>query len=236
MYMLQVDSVDMYYGDLQALFGVSLYIKEKEIISIVGSNGAGKTTMINVISGMLCCSSGKIEFLGKRIDRLPPHKIVEEGIVQIPEGRQLFPKMNVIENLEMGAYTRQARRKIEENLEMVLGLFPILKERKDQLAGSLSGGEQQMLAIGRALMARPKLLMLDEPSLGLAPMMVRQVFVTVKSINEFGTTILLVEQNVFNSLSISDRGYVLENGRIVMEGEGKEILENEKIKEAYLGI
>lgn len=234
--MLQVDSVDMYYGDLQALFGVSLYIKEKEIISIVGSNGAGKTTMINVISGMLCCSSGKIEFLGKRIDRLPPHKIVEEGIVQIPEGRQLFPKMNVIENLEMGAYTRQARRKIEENLEMVLGLFPILKERKDQLAGSLSGGEQQMLAIGRALMARPKLLMLDEPSLGLAPMMVRQVFVTVKSINEFGTTILLVEQNVFNSLSISDRGYVLENGRIVMEGEGKEILENEKIKEAYLGI
>jgi len=236
MYMLQVDSVDMYYGDLQALFGVSLYIKENEIISIVGSNGAGKTTMINVISGMLCCSSGKIEFLGKRIDRLPPHKIVEEGIVQIPEGRQLFPKMNVIENLEMGAYTRQARRKIEENLEMVLGLFPILKERKDQLAGSLSGGEQQMLAIGRALMARPKLLMLDEPSLGLAPMMVRQVFVTVKSINEFGTTILLVEQNVFNSLSISDRGYVLENGRIVMEGEGKEILENEKIKEAYLGI
>jgi len=234
--MLQVDSVDMYYGDLQALFGVSLYIKENEIISIVGSNGAGKTTMINVISGMLCCSSGKIEFLGKRIDRLPPHKIVEEGIVQIPEGRQLFPKMNVIENLEMGAYTRQARRKIEENLEMVLGLFPILKERKDQLAGSLSGGEQQMLAIGRALMARPKLLMLDEPSLGLAPMMVRQVFVTVKSINEFGTTILLVEQNVFNSLSISDRGYVLENGRIVMEGEGKEILENEKIKEAYLGI
>lgn len=234
--MLQVDSVDMYYGDLQALFGVSLYIKEKEIISIVGSNGAGKTTMINVISGMLCCSSGKIEFLGKRIDRLPPHKIVEEGIVQIPEGRQLFPKMNVIENLEMGAYTRQARTKIEENLEMVLGLFPILKERKDQLAGSLSGGEQQMLAIGRALMARPKLLMLDEPSLGLAPMMVRQVFVTVKSINEFGTTILLVEQNVFNSLSISDRGYVLENGRIVMEGEGKEILENEKIKEAYLGI
>lgn len=236
MYMLQVDSVDMYYGDLQALFGVSLYIKEKEIISIVGSNGAGKTTMINVISGMLCCSSGKIEFLGKRIDRLPPHKIVEEGIVQIPEGRQLFPKMNVIENLEMGAYTREARTKIEENLEMVLGLFPILKERKDQLAGSLSGGEQQMLAIGRALMARPKLLMLDEPSLGLAPMMVRQVFVTVKSINEFGTTILLVEQNVFNSLSISDRGYVLENGRIVMEGEGKEILENEKIKEAYLGI
>ena len=236
MYMLQVDSVDMYYGNLQALFGVSPYIKEKEIISIVGSNGAGKTTMINVISGMLRCSSGKIEFLGKRIDRFPPHKIVEEGIVQIPEGRQLFPKMNVIENLEMGAYTRQARRKIKENLEMVLELFPILKERKDQIAGSLSGGEQQMLAIGRGLMARPKLLMLDEPSLGLAPMMVRQIFVTVKSINEFGTTILLVEQNVFNSLSISDRGYVLENGRIVMEGEGKEILENEKIKEAYLGI
>ena len=234
--MLQVDSVDTYYGDLQALFGVSLHIEEKEVISIVGSNGAGKTTTINVISGMLRCSSGKIEFLGKRIDTLPPHRIVEEGIVQIPEGRQLFPTMNVMENLVMGAYTRQARTKIKENLETVLELFPILKERKDQLAGSLSGGEQQMLAIGRALMARPKLLMLDEPSLGLAPMMVKQVFDTVKSINEFGTTILLVEQNVFNALSISDRGYVLENGRIIMEGEGKEILENEKIKETYLGI
>lgn len=234
--MLQVDSVDTYYGDLQALFGVSLHIEEKEVISIVGSNGAGKTTTINVISGMLRCSSGKIEFLGKRIDRLPPHRIVEEGIVQIPEGRQLFPKMKVMENLVMGAYTRQARTRIKENLEMVLELFPILKERKDQPAGSLSGGEQQMLAIGRALMARPKLLMLDEPSLGLAPILVKQVFDTVKSINEFGTTILLVEQNVFNALSISDRGYVLENGRIIMEGEGKEILENEKIKETYLGI
>jgi len=234
--MLQVDSVDTYYGDLQALFGISLHIEEKEVISIVGSNGAGKTTTINAISGMLRCSSGKIEFLGKRIDTLPPHRIVEEGIVQIPEGRQLFPKMKVMENLVMGAYTRQARTKIKENLETVLELFPILKERKDQLAGSLSGGEQQMLAIGRALMARPKLLMLDEPSLGLAPMMVKQVFDTVKSINEFGTTILLVEQNVFNALSISDRGYVLENGRIIMEGEGKEILENEKIKETYLGI
>lgn len=234
--MLQVDSVDTYYGDLQALFGVSLHIEEKEVISIVGSNGAGKTTTINVISGMLRCSSGKIEFLGKRIDTLPPHRIVEEGIVQIPEGRQLFPKMKVMENLVMGAYTRQARTRIKENLEMVLELFPILKERKDQLAGSLSGGEQQMLAIGRALMARPKLLMLDEPSLGLAPILVKQVFDTVKSINEFGTTILLVEQNVFNALSISDRGYVLENGRIIMEGEGKEILENEKIKETYLGI
>ena len=234
--MLQVDSVDTYYGDLQALFGVSLHIKEKEVISIVGSNGAGKTTTINAISGMLRCSSGKIEFLGKRIDTLPPHSIVEEGIVQIPEGRQLFPKMKVMENLVMGAYTRQARTKIKENLETVLELFPILKERKNQLAGSLSGGEQQMLAIGRALMARPKLLMLDEPSLGLAPILVKQVFDTVKSINEFGTTILLVEQNVFNALSISDRGYVLENGRIIMEGEGKEILENEKIKETYLGI
>lgn len=234
--MLQVDSVDTYYGDLQALFGISLHIEEKEVISIVGSNGAGKTTTINVISGMLRCSSGKIEFLGKRIDTLPPHRIVEEGIVQIPEGRQLFPKMKVMENLVMGAYTRQARTRIKENLEMVLELFPILKERKDQLAGSLSGGEQQMLAIGRALMARPKLLMLDEPSLGLAPILVKQVFDTVKSINEFGTTILLVEQNVFNALSISDRGYVLENGRIIMEGEGKEILENEKIKETYLGI
>lgn len=234
--MLQVDSVDTYYGDLQALFGVSLHIEEKEVISIVGSNGAGKTTTINVISGMVRCSSGKIEFLGKRIDTLPPHRIVEEGIVQIPEGRQLFPKMKVMENLVMGAYTRQARTRIKENLEMVLELFPILKERKDQPAGSLSGGEQQMLAIGRALMARPKLLMLDEPSLGLAPILVKQVFDTVKSINEFGTTILLVEQNVFNALSISDRGYVLENGRIIMEGEGKEILENEKIKETYLGI
>lgn len=234
--MLQVDEIDVYYGRLQALYGVSLSIEEKMIVSIVGSNGAGKTTAINAISGILRCSSGKIEFLGKRIDRLPPHQVVEEGIVQIPEGRQLFPRMNILENLEMGAYIRQARARIKDNLRTVSELFPILDERKQQMAGSLSGGEQQMLAIGRALMSCPKLLMLDEPSIGLAPMMVKQIFETVENINRYGTTILLVEQNVFNSLSISNRGYVLENGEIVMEGEGKEILGNERIKESYLGI
>lgn len=234
--MLSVDGIDVFYGDLQALHGVSLGIDEREIVSIVGSNGAGKTTTINAISGVLPCASGKIAFLGKRIDGSPPHRIVEEGVIQIIEGRQLFPGMNVTENLEMGAYNRRARSKLSENLEFVLALFPVLAERKNQLAGSLSGGEQQMLAIGRGLMANPKLLMLDEPSIGLAPILVKNIFETVKQINTYGTTILLVEQNVFNALSISHRGFVLENGRIIMEGVGREILEEETIKEAYLGI
>jgi len=234
--LLNLVNVNTYYGDVQALRDVSLRIKEGQIASIIGSNGAGKSTTLNTISGVLRSSSGTIEFLGRRIENLPPHQIVDLGLVQIPEARLLFPFMTVLENLELGAYTPKARKGKEENLEAVFRLFPVLEERATQLAGTLSGGEQQMLAIARGLMARPKLLMLDEPSLGLAPLLVKQVFGTVKEINARGITVLLVEQNVFHSLSIADEAYVLENGRVVLEGGGKEILDNHQVKEAYLGI
>jgi len=234
--LLKLENISAYYGDVQALRDVSLRIKEGQIVSIIGSNGAGKTTTLNTISGVLRCSYGTIEFLGRRIENLPSHQIVELGLVQIPEARLLFPFMTVLENLELGAYTPKARKGKEENLEVVFRLFPVLEERRIQLAGTLSGGEQQMLAIARGLMARPKLLMLDEPSLGLAPLLVTQVFGTVKEINAQGITVLLVEQNVFHSLCIADEAYVLENGSVVLEGDGKEILDNPHVKEAYLGI
>ena len=234
--MLNLENISSYYGDVQALQNVSLRINEHQVVSIIGSNGAGKTTTLNIISGVHKSSSGTIEFLGRRIENLPSHQIVELGVVQIPEARLLFPFMTVLENLELGSYTPKARKAKKENLEAVFRLFPVLKERKTQMAGTLSGGEQQMLAIGRGLMARPKLLMLDEPSLGLAPLLVKQVFGTVKEINAQGITVLLVEQNVFHSLSIADRAYVLENGSVVLEGEGKEVLDNPQVKEAYLGI
>jgi len=234
--LLNLENICAYYDDIQVLRNISLRIKELQLISIIGSNGAGKTTTLNIISGVHQPSSGTIEFLGRRIENLPSHQIVDQGIVQIPEARLLFPFMTVLENLELGSYTPKARKGKKEKLESVFNLFPVLEERKTQMAGTLSGGEQQMLAIARGLMARPKLLMLDEPSLGLAPLLVKQVFGTVKEINAQGITILLVEQNVFHSLSIADRAYVLENGSIVMEGEGKEILGNPKVKEAYLGI
>jgi len=234
--LLNLENISSYYGDVQALQNVSLRINEHQIVSIIGSNGAGKTTTLNIISGVHKSSSGTIEFLGRRIENLPSHQIVELGVVQIPEARLLFPFMTVLENLELGSYTPKARKVKEENLEIVFKLFPVLEERKTQMAGTLSGGEQQMLAIGRGLMAKPKLLMLDEPSLGLAPLLVKQVFGTVKEINAQGITVLLVEQNVFHSLSIADRAYVLENGSVVLEGEGKEILDNPQVKEAYLGI
>jgi len=234
--LLNLENISTYYGDVQALQNVSLGIKEGQIVSIIGSNGAGKTTTLNTISGILRASSGTIEFLGRRIENLAPHQIVELGVVQIPEARLLFPYMTVLENLELGAYTPKARKGKEENLKVVFRLFPVVEERKTQLAGTLSGGEQQMLAIARGLMARPKLLMLDEPSLGLAPLLVKQVFEAVKEINAHGITVLLIEQNVFHSLSISDEAYVLENGRVVLEGEGKGLLDNPQVKEAYLGI
>ncbi|MFB0505661.1 MAG: ABC transporter ATP-binding protein [Thermodesulfobacteriota bacterium] len=234
--MLNLENISAHYGDVQALRNVSLQIREGQIVSIIGSNGAGKSTTLNTISGVIQSSSGTIEFLGKRIENLPPHQIVERGIVQIPEARLLFPYMTVSENLELGAYTPKARRGKEENLEVVFRLFPILRDRENQLAGTLSGGEQQMLAIARGLMANPKLLMLDEPSLGLAPLLVKQVFETVKQINAQGITVLLVEQNVFHSLSIANQAYVLENGSVVLEGQAKEILDNPQVKEAYLGI
>jgi len=234
--LLKLDEVSAHYGDVQALRGVSFGIQEGEIVSIIGSNGAGKSTTLNTISGILRASSGTIEFLGRRIENLYPHQIVDQGIVQIPEGRLLFPYMSVLENLELGAFNDKARKAKEENIKIVFSLFPILQERMNQLGGTLSGGEQQMLAIARGLMAMPKLLMLDEPSLGLAPLLVRQVFATVKAINGQGITVLLVEQNVFHCLSTAVRGYVLENGSVVLEGGGKELLNNPQVREAYLGI
>jgi branched-chain amino acid transport system ATP-binding protein len=234
--LLKLKDVNTRYGDMQALRDVSFEIEEGERVSMIGSNSAGKSTTLNTISGVLRCSSGTIEFLGNRIENLPPHQIVELGLVQIPEARLLFPDMTVLENLELGAFNRKARQEKQENLRVVYGLFRVLEDRRHQLAGTLSGGEQQMVAIARGLMAKPKLLMLDEPSLGLAPLLVRLVFETVKEINAHGITVFLVEQNVFHSLSIADRAYVLENGRIVLGGEGKELLENPKVKEAYLGI
>jgi branched-chain amino acid transport system ATP-binding protein len=234
--LLKLNEVSAHYGDVQALRGVSFEIKEGEIVSIIGSNGAGKSTTLNTISGILRASSGTIEFLGRRVENLHPHQIVDQGIVQIPEGRLLFPYMSVVENLELGAFNDKARKAKEKNIKNVFSLFPILRERMDQLGGTLSGGEQQMLAIARGIMAMPKLLMLDEPSLGLAPLLVWQVFETVKTINGQGITVLLVEQNVFHCLSTAVRGYVLENGSVVLEGGGKELLNNPQVREAYLGI
>jgi branched-chain amino acid transport system ATP-binding protein len=234
--LLKLTKVNTHYGDVQALRNVSFEIQEKEIVSIIGSNGSGKSTTLNTISGVLRASSGIIEFMGRRTENLYPHQIVDQGIVQIPEGRLLFPYMSVLENLELGAFNGQARKEKEKNLQAVFSLFPVLQERMNQLAGTLSGGEQQMLAIARGLMGSPKLLMLDEPSLGLGPILVRQVFETVKAINSQGITVLLVEQNVFHSLSTSARGYVLENGSVVLEGGGKELLNNPQVREAYLGI
>ena len=234
--MLKLTEVSAHYGDVQALRSVSFEIQTGEIVSVIGSNGAGKSTTLSTISGVMRASSGTIEFLGRRIENLYPHEIVDRGVVQIPEGRLLFPYMTVLENLELGAFNDKARKAKEKNIPKVFSLFPVLQERMSQLAGTLSGGEQQMVAIGRGLMALPKLLMLDEPSLGLAPLMVRQVFETVKAINEQGITVLLVEQNVFHCLSTAGRGYVLENGSVVLEGGGKDLLNNPQVREAYLGI
>ena len=235
--MLNVNNISTYYGDLQALRKVSLTVLDHQIVSIVGSNGAGKTTLMNTISRTIPCSEGTMVFMGKEVQNRPPHKIVEEGIVQVPEGRLLFPYMSVQENLELGAYNSRSRSDVRNLLEMVFGYFPKLRDRRGQLAGTLSGGEQQMLAIGRGLMAKPKLLMLDEPSLGLSPLIVREVFETVQKIRkEGGITVLLVEQNVLHSLLISDEAYVLENGSVVLAGRGKDLLDDPRVKEAYLGI
>lgn len=233
--MLEIQEADQYYDDLQVLHGVSLGVTQGEIVSLVGPNAAGKSTTLNMISGIIKPKRGRITFLGQRVDTLPAHAIVELGIVQIPEGRGLFPFMTGLENLELGSYSKGARHRKADTLEYVFGLLPVLKERQDQMAGSLSGGEQQMLAIGRGLMARPKLLMLDEPSLGLAPMMVQKCFEIVKQVHAQGMTVLLVEQNVHHALALADRGYVLENGRIVMSGKGKDLLADPNLRRAYLG-
>ena len=233
--MLRVKNIDVFYGLAQALWDVSFRVEEGEIVAIVGSNGAGKTTILKTISGLISPSSGAIEFNGERLDKIPSHLVVEKGIALVPEGRGLFPFSTVLANLELGAYTKKARRKIKKNLEYVFELFPVLKERKNQLAGTLSGGEQQMLAVARGLMSSPDLLMLDEPSLGLAPKIVVKILEIVRQLHRQGITILLVEQNVHSALNLCDRGYVLENGRIVMEGSGEELIDNPHIKKAYIG-
>ena len=234
--MLQLVKLHAHYGDLHILREISLTVKKGEAVSIIGANGVGKTTTVNAISGLLRITSGEVHFLGERIDHLPPHRIVARGLIQVPEGRQLFPTMTVLENLEMGSYLTRDRAQARRNLQKVFDLFPILHERKSQVAGSLSGGEQQMLAVSRGLMASPILLMLDEPSLGLAPLIVKSIFKTVQEINASGTSILVLDQNVFYALSSSHRGFVMETGEIIMEGRSKELLTNEHVKRAYLGI
>jgi branched-chain amino acid transport system ATP-binding protein len=235
--MLSVDHIDAYYGDFQVLWGVSLAVKEREVVSLVGANGAGKSTVLKAISGMLKPKKGKIEFQNVRLDQERAHKIVEMGICMVPEGKRLFPDMSVLENLEIGAYLSRARRVKEKTLEWVYEIFPRLKERTGQPARTLSGGEQQMLAIGRALMSLPKILLLDEITLGLSPLIVENIFEVIKQINESsGIAILLVEQNVALALELAETGYILENGRIVGQDNAKALLEDERVKDAFLGI
>jgi len=233
---LKVNNINVLYGKLQALWDITFHVEEGEIVALVGANAAGKSTLLNTISGLLRPASGTIEFLGKEINGLAAYHIVEAGISQIPEGRKLFPSMSVRENLELGAYTKQAWDERDETIEDIYRLFPILKERIKQQARTLSGGEQQMVAIARGLMSRPKLCMLDEPSHGLSPVLVSEVFDIINNLREHGTTILLVEQNVERTLEVADRAYVLENGHIVLEGKGKELVENKHVKKAYLGL
>ena len=234
--MLEVSNLDVFYGKSQALRDVSLRVNEGEIVALVGINGAGKTTLLNTISGLLHPASGSVEFLGQRIDKLAPYKIVKLGVCQIPGGRKLFTDMTVGENLEMGAYTSAAWKRKKETLEQVYQLFPVLKERRKQSAKKLSGGEGQMVAIGRGLMSSPRLCMFDEPSYGLAPKLFSEVLEVIKDLREQGITIFLVEQNVRRTLEVADRAYVLENGRIVLEGKGKDLLQDEQVKKAYLGL
>jgi len=234
--LLELRGLDVFHGDLPALRDVSLSVEAGEILSVVGANGAGKTTMLRTISGLLRPRAGEIVLDEARLDRLPCHAVVERGVVQVPEGRKIFPSLAVLENLELGSYTSRARAERRQSLERVFALFPILSERRRQVAGTLSGGQQQMLAIGRALMALPRILMLDEPSLGLAPLVVQEIFGIIAEINRAGTTILLVEQNTRQALALAQRGYVLENGRVALVGRGSELLDNEHVRRAYLGL
>jgi branched-chain amino acid transport system ATP-binding protein len=234
--LLELDGVDAFYGRVQALHGVSIAVEQSEIVALIGSNGAGKTTTLRTISGLMHPAKGTVTFGGEDITKTKAHKIVGMGICQSPEGRRLFPRMQVIDNLHMGAYTRNDKPGIQQDMQRVFDLFPRLKERSTQLAGTLSGGEQQMLAMGRAMMSRPKLLMLDEPSLGLAPILVDTIFKTIQEINAAGTPILLVEQNAVRALEVAHRGYVLETGNVVQTGSGKELLNSPDVQRAYLGM
>ena len=234
--MLEVCNINTFYGKAQALWDVCLGINEAEIVAMIGANGAGKTTLLNTISGLLRPASGSVEFLGRRIDGLPSHSIVELGISHVPEGGRVFPDMTVRENLEMGAYPLHAWKQKEETLEQVYQVFPILKEREGQLARTLSGGERQMLAIGRGLMSRPRLCLFDEPSYGLAPLLVTEIFRIIKGLRDQGITVLLIEQNVRHTLEIADRAYVLENGQVCLEGACDKLLQSDYVRKAYLGL
>jgi len=233
---LKVSEIDVYYGDMPALRDVSIDVNEGEVVAVIGSNGAGKSTLLKTISGMLRPRRGVISLNGREISQAPSSRIVEQGISHVPEGRQIFPTMTVLENLELGAQFPRTKKALPESMQQVFGYFPRLKERLSQKAGTLSGGEQQMLAMGRGLMSLPALMMLDEPSLGLAPVLVSTIFEIIEKINRQGTAILLIEQNVFHSLNISNRGYVLENGQVALSGAGPELLENPHIRKTYLGL
>lgn len=235
MALLDVEAIHVYYGQIHAVKGISLQVEAGEIVTLIGANGAGKSTTLNTISGLLRPWQGSIRLNSEVLNTVPPHDIVAKGVVQVPEGRRIFGRLTVAENLEMGAYTRTDQNGIDQDIELVFTLFPRLKERISQVAGTLSGGEQQMLAIGRALMTRPRVLLLDEPSMGLAPVLVEQIFETIASINKQGAAILLVEQNAFMALQVAHRGYVLQTGEIALSGTAAELRENEEVKRAYLG-
>jgi branched-chain amino acid transport system ATP-binding protein len=236
--LLDIRDINTYYGNIHALKGVSLQVEQREIVTVIGANGAGKTTLLNTISGVLHPAAGEVLFGDKPIGRMSPDKVVREGISQVPERRQVFSTLNVLDNLLLGAYLRhrkETREEIQKDLGFVFEIFPVLKDRQRQMGGTLSGGEQQMLALGRGLMAKPKLLLLDEPSLGLAPLLVREIFRVAGELREHGTTILLVEQNARAALRLADRGYVLETGQVVVEGSSEELLDDERVQKAYLG-
>ena len=235
MAMLEVKDLEVYYGMIQAIKGISFEVNEGEVIALIGANGAGKTTTLHTITGLLSPKKGSIMFEGKDITKVPAHKIVSMGMAHVPEGRRVFAELSVYENLRMGAYTRKDKNEIEESLKNVYKRFPRLEERKNQMAGTLSGGEQQMLAMGRALMSKPRIILMDEPSMGLSPILVNEIFDIIRAVSESGTTVLLVEQNAKKALSIADRAYVLETGKIVLEGNAKDLLEDDSIKKAYLG-
>ena len=235
MSMLKVENLSVHYGMIQAVRDVSFEVNEGEVVSLIGANGAGKTTILRTLSGLVRPSAGKIEFLGQEIQKTPAQKIVASGLSQVPEGRHVFPGLTVLENLEMGAFLKKNREENQANLKKVFSRFPRLEERKNQDAATLSGGEQQMLAMGRALMSTPKLLLLDEPSMGLAPIFIQEIFDIIQDIQKQGTTVLLIEQNANKALAIADRGYVLETGKIVLSGTGKELAASEEVRKAYLG-
>lgn len=235
MAMLEVKDLEVYYGMIQAIKGVSFHVNEGEIIALIGANGAGKTTILHTVSGLLSPKSGSVTFEGKDIIKTPGHKIVSMGMAHVPEGRRVFSQLSVLQNLKMGAYTRKDKEEIQQTLKTVFERFPRLEERQSQIAGTLSGGEQQMLAMGRALMSHPKLILMDEPSMGLSPIFVNEIFDIIQEVSKSGTTVLLVEQNAKKALSIADRAYVLETGNIVLEGKASELLADDSIKKAYLG-